>query len=66
MRTQSFEVVLDRHPSDDDVDTMYEAGLDDCTIERGVRGPPAMPGALLDGSIAATITTKPRHLSNRG
>jgi len=39
MRTQRFTVVLDKKPSDDDTNLMFDAGLSDCTINIGNRGP---------------------------
>jgi len=39
MKTQRFAVVLDKTPSDDDTNLMYEAGLEDCTIEISNHGP---------------------------
>jgi hypothetical protein len=41
MRTQHFEMVLNRTPSDAELDALYEAGLDDCSFTVGANGRPS-------------------------
>ncbi|WP_336210803.1 hypothetical protein [Nonomuraea sp. LPB2021202275-12-8] len=38
MTTWNFRVTLNREPTDDEADALYEAGLDDCAIAGGPHG----------------------------
>ena len=70
MRTQRFEVVLDRHPSDDDTNAMYEAGLDDCGISIGgqtaLSGPSKVYVDRKAPSLAAAIESVTADLASCG
>lgn len=60
MKTQHFEVVLDREPTDNEYNQLYEAGLDDCSFEFGA-GQPALLWAdriapTYDDAVASVLS----------
>ncbi|MPZ64494.1 MAG: hypothetical protein GEU83_02855 [Pseudonocardiaceae bacterium] len=67
MQTWSFQLVLNRAPSDEEVDQLYEAGLDDCSVIVGGAGQTSyidcdrVADTLLDAviSVAAHVRTVP-------
>jgi hypothetical protein len=58
MPNQRFRLILDRKPTDDELDLLFEAGCDDAGFERGPRGASASfnrEAPTLAGAVASAI-----------
>jgi len=67
MNTYSFEILLDREPSDDELDTLYECGLSDASVETRDGGTTAWLVCERDSSsLAAAISSAIRQTEAAG
>ncbi len=66
MSAHEFTLVIDRVPSDADLDRLYEAGLDDATPEYGPSTSPLVHVHRDAGSLAEAITGAVRQVECAG